>query len=110
MKRLWVGIILLLILLAGTMARHRGHGPHLCAHGGSPGSGGSGESGGALWALAGSDGGLCGPMDPWREMDSLFARAEVCGDEQERKALCAELAQRARAMSNAHSPTWWNLL
>ena len=29
---------------------------------------------------------------------------------QERKALCAELAQRARAMSNAHSPTWWNLL
>lgn len=109
MKRLWVGILLLLVLLAGTLAVTVAMDLHLCAHGGSPGSGGSGGGGGAVRALAGPDGGLCG-HGPMEEMDALFARAEICGDAQERKALCAELAQRARAMSNAHSPTWWNLL
>lgn len=109
MKRLWVGIILLLILLAGTLAvtvaMDRIYAPMVEAL--EAGDLEAAEERYGRWRDLTAAFADHGPME---EMDSLFARAEVCGDEQERKALCAELAQRARAMSNAHSPTWWNLL
>ena len=109
MKRLWVGIILLLILLAGTMAvtvaMDHIYAPMVEAL--EAGDLEAAEERYGRWRDLTAAFADHGPME---EMDSLFARAEVCGDAQERKALCAELAQRARAMSNAHSPTWWNLL
>lgn len=109
MKRLWVGIILLLILLAGTMAvtvaMDRIYVPMVEAL--EAGDLEKAEERYGRWRDLTAAFADHGPME---EMDALFARAEVCGDAQERKALCAELAQRARAMSNAHSPTWWNLL
>lgn len=109
MKRLWVGILLLLVLLAGTMAvtvaMDRIYAPMVEA-----------LEAGDLEAAAERYGrwrdltAAFADHGPMEEMDALFARAKICEDAQERKALCAELAQRARAMSNAHSPTWWNLL
>ena len=106
MKRLWVGIILLLILLAGTMAvtvaMDRIYAPMVEAL--EAGDLEAAEERYGRWRD------LTAAHGPMEEMDALFARAEICKDDQERKALCAELAQRARAMSNAHSPTWWNLL
>lgn len=109
MKRLWVGIILLLILLAGTLAvtgaMDRIYAPMVEAL--EAGDLEKAEQRYGRWRQLTAAFADHGPME---EMDALFARAEICGDEQERKALCAELAQRAKAMSNAHSPTWWNLL
>lgn len=109
MKRLWVGIILLLILLAGTMAvtvaMDRIYAPMVEAL--EAGDLEAAEERYGRWRDLTAAFADHGPME---EMDALFARAEICKDDQERKALCAELAQRAKAMSNAHSPTWWNLL
>lgn len=109
MKRLWVGIILLLILLAGTMAvtvaMDRIYAPMVEAL--EAGDLEAAEERYGRWRDLTAAFADHGPME---EMDALFARTEICEDEQERKALCAELAQRAKAMSNAHSPTWWNLL
>lgn len=109
MKRLWVGILLLLVLLAGTLtvtvAMDRIYVPMVEAL--EAGDLEAAEERYGRWRQLTAAFADHGPME---EMDALFARAEVCGDEQERRALCAELAQRAKAMSNAHSPTWWNLL
>lgn len=109
MKRLWVGILLLLVLLAGTLAvtvaMDRIYAP--MAEALKAGDLEAAEERYGRWRQLTAAFADHGPME---EMDALFARAEICGDEQERKALCAELAQRAKAMSNAHSPTWWNLL
>ena len=109
MKRLWVGIILLLILLAGTMAvtvaMDHIYAPMVEAL--EAGDLEAAEERYWRWRDLTAAFADHGPME---EMDALFARAEICEDAQERKALCAELAQRAKAMSNAHSPTWWNLL
>ena len=109
MKRLWVGIILLLILLAvtmaGTGAMNRIYAPMVEVL--EAGDLEAAEERYGRWRDLTAAFADHGPME---EMDALFARAEICGDAQERKALCAELAQRAKAMSNAHSPTWWNLL
>ena len=109
MKRLWVGILLLLVLLAGTLAvtvaMDRIYAPMVEAL--EAGDLEAAEERYGRWRNLTAAFADHGPME---EMDALFARAEICKDDQERKALCAELAQRARAMSNAHSPTWWNLL
>ena len=109
MKRLWVGILLLLVLLAGTLAvtvaMDRIYAPMVEAL--EAGDLEAAEERYGRWRQLTAAFADHGPME---EMDALFARAEICGDKQERRALCAELAQRAKAMSNAHSPTWWNLL
>ena len=109
MKRLWVGILLLLVLLVGTMAvtvaMDRIYAPMVEAL--EAGDLEAAEERYGRWRDLTAAFADHGPME---ERDALFARAEICEDTQERKALCAELAQRARAMSNAHSPTWWNLL
>lgn len=109
MKRLWVGILLLLVLLAGTLAvtvaMDRIYAPMVEAL--EAGDLEAAEERYGRWRDLTAAFADHGPME---EMDALFARVEICKDDQERKALCAELAQRAKAMSNAHSPTWWNLL
>ena len=50
------------------------------------------------------------PMD---EIDSLFARLEVyaaCGDRVEFAACCKRVAKLIEAVGEAHSLNWWNLL
>ena len=50
---------------------------------------------------------------PMEDVDSLFARLPVYAAEEETgefSACCRELARRVRAMYEAHSLTWWNLM
>lgn len=50
------------------------------------------------------------PMD---EIDGLFARLPILSEERETAdfaATCAQLAKLTQAMGNAHSLSWWNLL
>ena len=50
------------------------------------------------------------PMD---EIDSLFAELAVYARARDKDhfcAICAQLSQLVRAMAESHSPTWWNLL
>jgi len=50
------------------------------------------------------------PMD---EVDGLFAELQVycqCREAQHFAATCAHLAQLTEAMAESHSPSWWNLL
>lgn len=50
------------------------------------------------------------PMD---EIDSLFARLEVLGkqkNQEEFAALCAQLSQLTDALAHSHSLHWWTLL
>lgn len=50
------------------------------------------------------------PMD---EIDGLFAQLPVFAREEEKAdfaATCAQLSQLTQAMGNAHSLNWWNLL
>lgn len=51
-----------------------------------------------------------GPMD---EVDVLFAALLAYADDREEAefaAACAQLAVRTRAMGDSHALTWWNLL
>ena len=51
-----------------------------------------------------------GPME---EIDSLFAQLEIyerCQEPMGYSALCMELARELGAMGDAHIPNWWNLL
>lgn len=50
---------------------------------------------------------------PMEDVDSLFARLPAYAAQEETAefaASCRELARRIRAMYEAHSLTWWNLL
>ena len=50
---------------------------------------------------------------PMEDVDSLFARLPIYAAEEETAefaAGCRELARRVKAMYEAHSLTWWNLL
>lgn len=50
------------------------------------------------------------PMD---ELEGLFAELEIYAQAREQAhfaATCAHLAQLAQAMAESHSPTWWNFL
>ena len=48
---------------------------------------------------------------PMEDVDSLFARLPAYGEDAvEFSACCRELARRVRAVYEAHSLTWWNLL
>lgn len=50
---------------------------------------------------------------PMEEADSLFAQMEsfiAAGDVTQFAACCARLSELVRAISEAHTLTWWNLL
>lgn len=50
---------------------------------------------------------------PMEEIDGLFAQLEVYRGLQDAAsfaALCRELAREMKAMGEAHVPNWWNLL
>ena len=51
--------------------------------------------------------------DPMEEIDSLFAQLQIYERYREPmaySALCRELARELGAMGDAHIPNWWNLL
>ena len=75
---------------------------------------------GVQWAVAALQAPITGELtqaaqaadhQPMEDVDSLFARLPAYGeDPTEFSACCRELARRVRAVYEAHSLTWWNLL
>lgn len=48
---------------------------------------------------------------PMEEIDELFARlSHYTGEKEEYAATCAALRQKLRAIAQAHSLTWWSFL
>ena len=126
MKRCWFGLILLLVLLLGC-AWSSGYMSKV--H--SPLSETAMEA--ADFALEGDWGNamtLAGRIrtqwenrwgivaafadhEPMEQINSLFAQLEIygrSGDAQNFAAVCAQLSEDTKAIGEAHSFTWWNLL
>ena len=50
-------------------------------------------------------------QNPMEEIDELFGALEAWpGDSEDFGSGCLQLAERTRAMAEAHLPVWWNLL
>ncbi|HIT33967.1 MAG TPA: DUF4363 family protein [Candidatus Faecousia intestinigallinarum] len=61
------------------------------------------------WALSAS----VADHSPMDDIDRLYAQLAVFAQERETvhfAATCMELSELTQAMSDAHSPDWWNLL
>lgn len=51
--------------------------------------------------------------EPMERINALFAQLEVCGRHKEKVSyclLCAQLQEELKAMGEAHQFVWWNLL
>ena len=126
MKRVWIGVAVLAVLLvAGTVIAWGMNAIHqpIARQLQQAGAAAMAED----WdtalreAAAARDAWNCGwrmtaafadhtPMD---EIDGLFAELEIYAQAREKEhfaATCAHLAQLAEAMAESHSPTWWNFL
>ena len=126
MKRGWIGLGLLLVLLAGSIAVTRGmdagHTPLSRDLERASGLALSGEWDEAAqlaeaareeWENKWNFGAAFADHEPMEEIDGLFAQVEVyirAREEVSFAAVCAELAKRLEAMGDAHGLTWWNLL
>lgn len=126
MKRLWVGIGCLTVILAMgiflSLAFGKLHGPLAedLRQAGALAEAGDWESARALssrcrtdweryrnWVSAFAD------HEPVEEMEARFARLEVYAAAREQadfSALCAQLAAMAEAMGDSQRLTWWSLL
>lgn len=126
MGRLWLGVMLLILLLllglwvsAATADIHRPLAESL-RQAGEAALSGDWEAAQAraqdaytrwerTWQLTAS----IADHTPMDEIDGLFAQLPVYARMREAEdfsATCAELSRRVRAMGDAHSLTWWNLL
>lgn len=126
MKRGWIGLGLLLALLAGsiavTRAMDRGHDPiareletasDLALEGDWETAAALARNAKAEWEDKWNFGAAFADHEPMEEIDGLFAQVEVyvrAREEVSFAAVCAELSKRLEAMGDAHGLTWWNLL
>lgn len=126
MKRCWIGVSLLVLLLGGgifsTWQMQRSHDPmaeylnRACA---------MAETG--QWEIAldyvnrsmqkwEDNWGFSAAFadhEPMERINALFAQLEVCGRNRETVSyclLCAQLREELEAMGEAHRFVWWNLL
>ena len=126
MKRIWIGIILLTVLLgAGFWTSNfmdRTHNPiaqdirragnfaleerwstaQACS-----------KRGQARWEKKRPVTAAIADHEPMEEIDALFAQLDTYAkteDEVAYSALCAHLASLLEAVSQSHSLTWWNLM
>lgn len=126
MRRLWLGVVLLILLLllglwvsAATADIHcpLSESLHQASEAALRGDWETAEAcaqdasarWGRTWQLTAS----VADHTPMDEIDSLFAQLPVYArvrEAQHFSATCEELSRRVRAMSDAHSLTWWNLL
>lgn len=126
MKRFWIGVGLLVVLLAAgiwiMVASDRVHAPisGLLEEAARESLAGDLAAGQALaqqaedqwqqhWKAVAS-GGDHNPMD---EIDGLFAQARaygLAGQAADFGACCARLAELVEAMGESHSLSWWNFL
>ena len=126
MKRSWIGLILLLVLLAGgiaaTWAMGQCHTPisRDLANAALAAVEGNWERGESLLLSARTAWGRSRHLTacfadhtPMEEIDALFAQVEVYAavrEETDFAAGCAALAGKVKAMGQAHGASWWNLL
>lgn len=126
MKRLWIGAVLLLVLLGVGIGTALGmeyiHEPvsrdlEQAAQAAQQGDWQQAEllyrrakdSWERSWRLTAT----VADHTPMENIDSLFAELEVYAQEQEDvhfAACCAQLSRQTRAVGEAHSMNWWNLL
>lgn len=126
MKRIYIGIILLIVLLAAGIwiakVAEKTHAPgasdleqasHLALEGNwdkaEALTGRARESWQKKWRFTAS----VSDHEPMDEIDALFARLCIYarnGDNAEYAAVCAELSRRLEAMAQTHAFSWWNLL
>ena len=126
MKRMWIGVVLLAVLLvSGLLAAEfmeKTHGPIVsdlkqAADAAMEGSWGRAE---ALTARARKSWdkhrfltAAFADHGPMEEIDALFAQLEAyreAGDTLGFAAVCAALSKQLEAMGDAHELSWWNLL
>ncbi len=126
MKRGWIGLGLLLVLLAGsiavTCAMDSQHAPmardleaasDLALAGEWEKASALAEKTRAEWEEKWNFDAAFADHEPMEAIDGLFAQADVYARTREEisfAAVCAELARRLEAMGDAHGLTWWNLL
>lgn len=126
MGRLWLGVGLLILLLllglwvsAATADIHRPLAESLrqAEEAALSGDWGTAEACAqdayARWARTWQLTAAIADHTPMDEIDGLFAQLPVYARVREAEdfsAACAELSRRVRAMGDAHSLTWWNLL
>lgn len=126
MRRTWVGIVLLaLLLILGIFSVLGIHGPlDAIADGLETAStlalSGSVADGAAyvrealqLWTSARNAIAAFTDHDPLERIDAGFALLELyaaMGDNRNFSVLCLELSMQVRALGDAHSVRWWNIL
>ena len=126
MKRSGIGLILLLVLLAGgiaaTWAMETCHAPisrdlRDAALAAEKGDWDRGESlllsARTAWGQSRHFSACFADHTPMEEIDALFAQVEVYAaarEETDFAAGCAALSRKVEAMGQAHGAAWWNLL
>ncbi len=126
MKRLWLGITILAVLLALSMATqramHKLHSPigedleksaDFALAGDWEQANAHFEKAHSAWKRYHKATASVADHSPMDELDMLFGELGVFSQEREAvhfAATCRSAAQMAEAMHQAHSFTWWNLL
>ena len=126
MKRSWIGLILLVVLLAAsqlvTWAMDRIHEP-IARQLEQAAEAALDNDWAKAALLAGNSGtqwrkwahfrGCFADHSPMEEIDAMFAQLEVYAAAEENAAFaasCAETARKVEAVGEAHGLVWWNLL
>lgn len=126
MRRFWIGVILLAVLLAAGLwtsrAMDRIHTPIGTLLDGAAEAAQQEDWSRAellatqardAWAQSRHTVAALADHTPMDELDGLFAQLPIFlrqRDTAHFAVTCAELSQLARAMGEAHAPDWWNLL
>lgn len=126
MKRLWIGILILSVLLAGscsiTLAMERVHRPIAETLGQAAQKAAENDWDAALSLLDQANGrwekyhrftAAFADHTPMDEMDTLLQELEIYSRERENphfSATCAHLSFLAAAIADSHTISWWNLL
>ena len=125
MKRSWIGLILLLALLAGgttaTWGMRKCHDPIArdLASAAEQAVHGDWAQGEVLmlrardaWGRSRRFSACFADHTPMEEIDAMFAQVEVyaaAGEEADFAACCAALSKKVESMGQAHGATWWNV-
>lgn len=126
MKRVWFGVLLLVVLLVGSFAvtgcMCRTHSAisqelhvasALLLDNSYEKASQNIEKARNQWQKSWHFSATFADHDPMEEIDSMFAELGVylrTENAEASAALCAELARAVEAMGDAHEPSWWNLL
>lgn len=126
MKRLWIGIgvLLALLILGGITAAALGSlhselsgiledAAALALNGQQPQAADKVSQAATLWQRYHHIAAAFADHEPLEEMDSLFSRLQVycrIGDEKDLADACLQLSSLSRDVAESHGLAWWSLL